>query len=112
MSADGQKDGGVAFIKQAVNGLFALNGCAGPDFHPQVLDSGDLSLHDIARQPVGGNPGHQHAAGNRQGFKDGHAEAQAHQVVGGSQTGRAGADNGHLLFASLGDWFGFGLGVG
>ena len=62
----------------------------------------DLGVEHVARQPVVGDAEAHHAAGQRAGLADRHRVAEAGQVVGGGEPGRAGADHQHPLARRLG----------
>ncbi len=61
----------------------------GLDLHAHALDHADLAGQHLARQPVGGDGLHQHAAGPRLGLEDRRLVAQPGQEVGAGQARRA-----------------------
>ncbi len=63
----------------------------------QVEDALHLGVEHVARQPVLRDAEAHHAAGERAGFDDRHAVAEAAQVIGGREPRRAGADDQHAL---------------
>ena len=72
------------------------------DTHPEPLDPGDFGGKGRARQAVGGDAELQHPTGNRTGLVDLHLMAEAGQVVGGGQAGRAGPHHQHTLAGGRG----------
>jgi hypothetical protein len=70
-----------------------------PERHAHFDDARDLGVEHVAREPIGRDAEPHHAAGHRPGLVQLDRMAEAAQVIGGGQAGRAGADHQHPLAA-------------
>ena len=94
--SDAQEHGLAALGPQRLEREIPAQPHVGEDLDAHVLDHADFAGDDLARQAIGGNGLHQHAAGPRLRFVDLRLVAQPGQEVGTGESGRAGADDGDL----------------
>ena len=87
----------AVFAHQLVNGQHLADDHVALKIHAHLLQAVDLLLDDGLGQTELGDAVHQHTACNVQSFVNGHLVAQLCQITGGGQTGRACADDGHLM---------------
>ena len=86
----------VVPVPQLLQGEIPAHPGVAADLHAQGGDHLDLPVQHILRQAVVGDAVAHHAAGLLQGLEHHHLVAQLHQVVGGGEPRRAGADDGRL----------------
>ena len=93
--AGGHEYGLVALVEEL---LKALHRTAGLYIDAKLFDVADFVVEGFFGQAVVRDAVAQQPAGFGGGLENGYRVAFLYQVVGGGQSGRAGADNGYLVF--------------
>ncbi len=96
LGADADEDRLVALRKEVVH---LLDPGVVADLDAELGDFRDFLVDDVERHAIGGDAVARHAAGGGQGVEDGDAVAFFGEVVGGRESGRAGADDGGFFSA-------------
>ena len=107
VGSNGQDHGAeTSLCQQAVDGEVLSQFLIQFDLHPCPFDVLDLLVEDISGKTIFRNPDRHHAAGHGQSFEYRDRITPLGQPQGSGQSGRAGADHGHLFVFRPSNFFG------